>query len=89
MTLTYTVWPYGQSDQYYSRLYIFCQENCKLSNSVLHYPNDISVTALLFCTTSSVLCFATVKAGLHYQSFCDRSLSANTVLDKHQGNRRL
>ena len=28
------------------------------------------------------------KAGLHYQSFCDRSLSANTVLDEHQSNRR-
>ena len=33
--------------------------------------------------------YALFKAGLHYQSFCDRSLSANTVLDEHQSNRRL
>ena len=30
-----------------------------------------------------------LKAGLHYQTFCDQSLSANTVLDEHQSNRRL
>ena len=30
-----------------------------------------------------------LKAGLHYQSFCDRSLSANTMLDEYQSNCRL
>ena len=37
---------------------------------------------------ASVYCGETLKAGLHYQSFCDQSLSANTVFDEHQSNCR-
>ena len=38
-----------------------CQENDKLSTSVLHYCSEISVTDLLLELLSSVLCFGSIS----------------------------